>query len=583
MKQIITLSAFLLIFCAASGQVPNIQWQKTFGGSSNDEIYSAQQTADGGYIMLGTSQSNDGEVTGHHGTATNYDYWIVKTDDTGAIQWQKSLGGSMDDLGYAVRQTADGGYILMGGSESADGDLSGCSITEYDYWIIKLYSSGAIQWSTCLGGSSYNVGWSVQQTADMSYIAVGVSYSNDLQVTGNHGGADYWVVKVSSSGSLVWEKSLGGSGSDQGKCIQQTADGGYIVAGSSMSNDSQVTGNHGGVDYWVVKLNDTGAIQWQKSLGGSGEDDGKFVRQTFDGGYIVAGGSNSTDSQVTGNHGGFDFWIVKLDSAGSVQWQRSCGGTGDEWAYSVEQTLDSGYIISGGSSSADGDVTGNHGSNDYWVLKLSKSGFKQWEKSLGGTGDDQAYAIQQTTDSGFIVGGGSSSINGDITGNRGGYDYWLVKLSPCTLLSPSIVAAGAVLSTTVSYYTYQWIKNDTIIAGATNSTFTVTGNGTYLVHVTDTNGCAATALVPAFVNGVQYLSNAHTITLTPNPTSGDVIIQGAGLVKIGVYNMLGQLLKEFDKADHFSIKDLPGGLYFIKLYYITGFVDCLSLASLRSR
>ena len=229
--------------------------------------------------------------------------------------------------------------------------------------------------------------------------------------------------------SIEWQKSLGGSGSDIGRSIQQTTDGGYIVVGESNSTNGDVTGNHGDFDYWVVKLSSTGAIIWQKTLGGTGSDNAYSIRQTTDGGYVVAGTSNSNDGDVTGNHGDFDYWIVKLSSTGSIIWQKSLGGSGIDWATSSQQTTDGGYIVIGGSNSIDGDITASLGINDYWVVKLSSTGSITWQKSLGGSRNDVGWSIQQRTDGGFIIAGTSDSNDGDVTGNNGNSDYWVIKLS----------------------------------------------------------------------------------------------------------------------------------------------------------
>ncbi len=171
--------------------------------------------------------------------------------------------------------------------------------------------------------------------------------------------------------TIEWQKSLGGTGAEYAWSIQQTTDGGYIVAGFSFSNDGDVTGNHGWADYWVVKLTSTGAITWQKCLGGTGGEQASSIQQTADGGYIVAGGSESVDEDVTGNHGSGDYWVVKLTSAGIIDWQKCLGGTASDAASSIQQTIDGGYIVAGQSYSNDGDVTGNHGNEDFWVVKLS--------------------------------------------------------------------------------------------------------------------------------------------------------------------------------------------------------------------
>jgi hypothetical protein len=425
-----------LLFCPflLCAQVPAIQWQHSFGGSNIDRASSVVQTADGGYIVAGWSSSADGDVTGNH---SKDDYWIVKLDAAGSLQWQKSLGGSNNDEATSVIQTSDGGYIVAGGSASTDGDVTGNHGVD-DYWIVKLGATGLIQWEKSLGGTASDQALSIQQTSDGGYIVAGVSASNDGDVTGNHGGEDYWIVKLDAAGSIQWQNSFGGSGDEQAFSIQQTTDGGYITAGVSASNDGDVTGNHGGEDYWIVKLSNAGNIQWEKSLGGSGNDQAYVIQQVADSGYIVAGYSTSTDGDVTGNHGSGDYWIVKLTDTGSIQWQKSLGGSGNDGTYSIQQTADGGYIVAGWSNSVDGEVAGNHGDYDYWIVKLSGAGSIQWQKSLGGSGRDITTSAQQTPDGGYIIAGYSTSTDGDVTGNHGNQDYWIVKLGNVT--SPQIVS-----------------------------------------------------------------------------------------------------------------------------------------------
>ena len=406
--------------------IPLIEWQKCLGGSSTDRANSIQQTSDGGYIVAGSIESNNGDVTGNHG---GWDYWVVKLDSNGNIIWQKSLGGSGIDEAQSIQQTTDGGYIVAGISDSNDGDVTD-NHGYFNYWVVKLDASGNIIWQKSLGGSGIDEAQSIQQTTDGGYIVAGMSSSKNGDVTGNHGGWDYWVVKLDASGNIIWQKSLGGTGEDYTFSIQQTSDTGYIVAGYSDFNDGDVTGNHGNGDYWVVKLDANGNIIWQKSLGGSSWDVANCIQPTGDGGYVVAGVSSSNDGDVTGNHGGWDYWVAKLDANGNIIWQKSLGGSGNDEAKSIQQTTDEGYIVAGVSYSNDGDVTGNHGNGDNWVVKLDANGNIIWQKSLGGSGNDVAQSIQQTTDGWYIVAGMSSSNDGDVTGNHGGWDYWVVKLKP---------------------------------------------------------------------------------------------------------------------------------------------------------
>ena len=428
MKTKILFFALFILASAISKAQPSIEWQKSFGGTLSDVAYSIQQTTDDGFIVAGYSNSNDGDVTAHYGNTNYSDYWIMKLNNAGAIEWQKSLGGTAYERTFSIQQTTDNGYIVAGWSRSNDGDVTG-NHGGSDYWIVKLNNGGDIEWQKSLGGTGDDYAHSIQQTTDNGYIVAGFSASNDGDVTGNHGGYDYWIVKLNSGGDIEWQKSLGGTVADEANSVQQTIDGGYIVAGFSVSNDGDVTGNHGLDDYWIVKLNATGDIEWQKSLGGTAIDWANLIQQTTDGAYIVAGVSYSNDGDVTGNHGNDDCWIVKLNNTGDIEWQKSLGGASYDYANSVQQTADGGYIVAGVSYSNDGDVSGNHGNDDCWIVKINSTGDIEWQKSLGGAGYDEAYSIRQTTDNGYIIAGASSSNNGDVTGNHGSSDYWIVKLS----------------------------------------------------------------------------------------------------------------------------------------------------------
>src|SRR5258706_546470 len=214
------------------------------------------------------------------------------------------------------------------------------------------FAQPAIQWQKCFGGTGWDDAYSVQQTTDGGYIVVGSTSSNDGDVTGNHGAFDFWIVRLKNSGTIQWHKCLGGTLNDGATSVQETSDGGYIVEGYTGSNDGDVTGNHdttGYSDYWLVKLDGSGIIQWQKCLGGTDEDQSYSVQQTSDGGYIVAGYAGSNDGDVTGNHyaGIGDYWIEKLDCTGKIHCHQCTGVTDWDGAYSVQQTIDGGYIVAG--------------------------------------------------------------------------------------------------------------------------------------------------------------------------------------------------------------------------------------------
>ena len=412
MKQIFYIFILLACFVGMAGAQPSIQWQKTYGGSANDECYMIRQTTSGGYVLAGFSNSGDSDITGNHGME---DYWILKLDPTGKKIWQKSFGTAWNDDAYAVEQTTDKGFIVAGYNST------------FQYLIIKLDSNGNKVWADTIGSLlSDQRAYSVIQTKDGGYIVAGSATSDTLA------GGNYWIVKLSSTGSVQWQKLFGGNGDDTPNSIQQTADNGYIIAGQTWSSDGDVTGNHGNYDYWIVKLNSAGSLIWQKCLGGADDDAAYSIKQTYDGGFIVSGSTVSEDGDVSGKHGNDDYWVVKLSTTGSIQWKRCLGGDGDDEGGEIVQTKDSCYVVTGYAYSNNGDVTGNHGLEDYWVVKLNQAGAILWQKCLGGSSTDWAYSIVQTADGGLITAGYSTSNNGDVSGNKGMEDYWIVKLSTKT-------------------------------------------------------------------------------------------------------------------------------------------------------
>ena len=342
------------------------------------------------------------------------------------IQWQKTLGGSDFDEAASIQQTLDGGYIIVGDIVSNDGDVFGNHGGD-DFWVIKLDNAGSVQWKKAYGGSNNDIPYAIQQTNDAGYIVAGFAESNNWDVSGNHGGMDAWVVKLSSAGVVEWKKSYGGSAWEEAHSIQQTTDGGYIFAGLAQSMDGDVSGVNGFLDFWVVKISNLGSVEWQKALGGSNEDIANSIKQTSDGGYIVAGHTKSVDGDVSGNHGNLDYWVVKLSSTGVLEWQKTLGGAAWDTAEEVCQTKDGGYIVTGYAGS--GSIAGQHGSFDNWVVKLSSTGDIQWQKALGGSDADYGRSIEQTSDGNYIVAGSAKSTDGDILENKGNSDAWLVKLN----------------------------------------------------------------------------------------------------------------------------------------------------------
>lgn len=362
----------------------NFQWQKCLGSQGGESAASIEQTTDGGYIVAGYTSVSGGDVVGHHGSG---DMWIVKLDSLGNLVWQQCIGGTGGEIAHSIKQTTDGGYIVAGTADFNQGMVSGHHAPSQttDMWVVKLDSLGVLVWQKCLGGSGADVAYSIAQTNDGGYIVAGTTETkNNGDVTGNHtyydvgsasykASVDYWVVKLDSSGFLEWQKCLGGTGEDVAFSIQPTAEGGYIVAGRTASTNGDVSIAIGSRDAWIVKLNGTGDIEWEKSYGGTNNEIANFIRQTTDGGYIVAATTLSNNGDITESKGQSDYWIFKLDSLGVLQWQKSLGGSTVDIAYGVDLTADGGYIVSGTTKSQNGDVEGLHfndDATDFWLVKF---------------------------------------------------------------------------------------------------------------------------------------------------------------------------------------------------------------------
>lgn len=419
------LSISILLFQIYSfSQAPGIQWQKSYGGSRYEYAHDNMQTADGGFIVVGSTSSNDFDVTGYHFNPNGFpDGWVIKLNASGGLVWQKALGGSGFDSITSVAETNDG-YIVAGLTNSIDGDIT-INRGYNDVWVVKLDLNGVIQWQKTYGGSSEDNASSIINTNDGGFILTGTTNSNDGDVTINRGSYDCWIIKLDAAGAIQWQKTFVNGYGEGGTKIYQTVDGGYIIGGNTSDT---------GIDYMVFKINSSGTIQWFKTFGSIGLDWLKDIQPTADGGYIVAGDTDSTTGFLVGNHGLTDAWIIKLNALGAIEWRKMYGGTGYDQVGSVQQTTDGGYIIGGSTNSNDGDVSSAHpGGMDYWVLKLSSSGIVEWQKTMGGISVEQGYTVRQTQDQGYIMSGFAYSTNDDVTENYGIQDIWVVKLAPAPL------------------------------------------------------------------------------------------------------------------------------------------------------
>jgi hypothetical protein len=358
------------------------QWNNTFGGAYQDICYAARQTQDDGYILIGQTRIIEGEYL---------DVLLVKTDGNGNEQWKKTFGGEQTDYGCAVEQTSDGGYLLVGNTLSY-------GPVNMNVWLIKTDTSGNELWNKTLsfGEHTSDEAFSMQRTADNGYIILGVTMEgNDW---------DIWVIKINQAGIIQWEKTFDRTTEDYGYSVQQTNDNGFIIVGCSR------TAEPFDKDLWLIKTDANGNQQWNRIFGKSGYESGYSVKQTQDGGYIIAGETSSYGTDEA------DLWLIKTNTIGYEEWNKTFGGTGNDRGRSVLQDTDSGYIICGYTYSF------GAGESDLWFIKTDTNGIEQSNKTFGGTYWEYGECVQKTKDKGFILAGSTTSYG------NGEEDYWLIKI-----------------------------------------------------------------------------------------------------------------------------------------------------------
>jgi hypothetical protein len=370
----------LAAILAPSTLTAQVTFLRTYGGTDNDYGYSVEQTADSGYIIVGHTLSFGAGST---------DVYLVKTDAVGGTLWTRTYGGSDNDYGWSVRQTMDGGYVIAGITFSF-GRQDG------DFYLIKTNSSGEAQWTRTYGSSGSDHGYWAEPTADGGFILVG-KYG---RATGYD---DVYLVKTDSLGDTKWTRTYGGDSSDYGWSVEQTVDGGYVIAGNTNSFGA------GGWDAYLLKLDANGDTLWTRTFGGAGIDGGYSVRQTADGGYLMAG---ETESFGSGNR---DVYLIKTDADGDSLWASTYGGPGHDEGSSIQRTTDGGYIIAGHTASyGAGDV-------DVYIIKTDANGDSLWTRTYGGRDWEIGKSVQLTFDGGYIIAGHTESFGAGLI------DIYLIK------------------------------------------------------------------------------------------------------------------------------------------------------------
>ncbi|UCH65200.1 MAG: hypothetical protein JSW63_11415, partial [Ignavibacterium sp.] len=377
---LIFLAIFFIHFSSLA-QV-SIEWDKSFGETEQNIGKCVKQTIDGGYIIMGSKDDID---------ASKYYFWIIKTDSNGDTLWTKSPNDGNNDIGYYIHQTTDSGYIIVGSRLIEE-------FGKRDVLLLKTDSFGNTLWTKTFRGNDWNEGKSVQQTIDGGYIILGGS-------GGDKWSSDVLLIKTDSSGNILWLKTFGGNNHDIGNSIQQTTDGGFILVGKVNGVGMVPRG-----DGLLMKTDVNGDTLWTKTFAGGTWTDFGEVKQTNDGGYVIIGTRMSSSNAD-------DALFIKTDSLGNTEWSKTFGGNSGDTGASIQQTIDGGYIITG--------ITGSFGAGaaDVWLIRTDTLGDTLWTVTFGETSYEHGYSVQQTTDGGYIIAGAnwfSGVFNGDV---------WLIKTS----------------------------------------------------------------------------------------------------------------------------------------------------------
>jgi len=468
---------------AMGGVWTSADWNRTYGWANNDVANSLVQTSDGGYALAGYTTSSG---------AGGSDFWLVKTDSSGNMEWNRTYGRAGSEIAYSVAQTSDGGYALAGYTNSFG--------TGYDFWLVKTDSVGNEQWNKTYGGSGTDQAYSMVRTSDGGYALAGHTQSYGA------GGSDFWLVKTDPAGTLEWSRPYGGGSTDIAHSVARTGDGGYAVAGRTQSYGA------GATDFWLIKTDSLGNVQWNKTYGGVSGDGARSVIQSVDGGYALAGETASFGS------GSNDFWLVKTNSTGDMKWNRTYGGGVNDFSQSMAQTSDRGYVLAGFTNSF------GAGGSDFWLVKTDSLGKEQWNKTFGGVLSDVAYSVAHTSDGGYALAGYTNSFA------VGGSDFWLVKLTPSPIyirvdgsvdpLAAPIFRSGDVYTLTDTVHTSALngivIERNNMILDGAGCVFQGTGSNTGILIQGRSNVTIKNITVRAFSLGINLSDSLNNVIQANN-------------------------------------------------------------------
>ena len=427
---LIWISCVLQGYVSAYGQLPPRQWARKYGGSRVDVPFVIKPATDGGLIAGGYTTSKNGDVTAYP-DRDYWDLWVVKLDACGNIMWQRAFGGKGYESARDIVQTQDGGYLVLGETNSTDGGVVPGYAGTKDIWLIKLSATGDLIWQKRLGGSGLDIGNKMVLLDDGNLLIAATTSSTDGDMTGNHGTAGYTdgaLIKIDPAGNVLWSRCYGGTKNEELLDIQVIGDKIY-VAGYANSTDGDIPPNQKNYDVWLLTVDRNGNKTSSKIYGGSQNDVAFAMTKGNDGTLTLVGYTTSADGDVSGSKGSQDYWIINLNVSGKLNWQKTLGGTEADYATSVLADSDGGFITGGVSYSSDGDVSGARGLGDYWVVKLSAAGDLVWTQNYGGSENDYLRSMfYKSSSKEYYLAGDSESGDGDFENKNGETDFAVIKL-----------------------------------------------------------------------------------------------------------------------------------------------------------
>lgn len=430
---------FLLIFTGlilniSISQEWQIDWQQCYGGSDNDYATDIVMI-EGGYFVVGATSSTDGDVGNNDGGGEG---WLIRIDSISNLIWEKTYGGTDGERFVRIHESFAGDYYLIGSSSSSDGDVSYNPYpNSINFWIIKIDSSGSIIWDRVVGGNGGDHIFNAIHTADDGIIALGYTNSDDGDISTHYGSYDIWMIKLNNEGETEWDFTIGNSAMDFPGAIIETTDGGFLVGGSSeiLGGGNLNCETNGLADAVIIKLDSLRNIEWQQCYGGS-EYDGALVLLELEDGYMFSGYAGSNDGDILGWHGGDDIWLVRLDISGNIIWQKCLGGGNNEGPSNLFQDDDGGFTVIGATQSNNGDVSGNHSllplDHDIWIVKVTEAGEIVWQQCFGGEENEILHnGVFKKGEYNYVIAGETNDESGDVMCNLHSWknDFWVFEVT----------------------------------------------------------------------------------------------------------------------------------------------------------